>query len=278
MTYREVNTVFEAVDRLNERPEPRSSFERGASITLIARINGLMAGMTQGAAQTGTEPAGAEEIKTYLYDFTEVTFSIGDGAIPPDSLNSTKLNPAGMYGTSLFSTSSGTITQKICAVDFALVQRFAAGDIVTLTSVSHRAASIVNDSALVKYMVIVSEPKANGFLARLTAEHATIEGVYEWEGLTRDMEGTTATDRCATNLFELNKIGMNTALGTALYAGSNNWGHGQVLSGGGGLGTMTKNPLPTGGSGTGTIVIMHQDPAEHFWFYSVAPVTPACPA
>lgn len=268
--------MFDAVEKVNALAPRKDPFERGVSTTLVARIDGLMAGMTQGIAQTGTVVSGGEEIKTFLYDFSEVSFSIGDGGAP-DTLNATKINPAGMTGETAYTLPSGTVTQKICAVDFALVQRFGVGDIVTLTSISERASGAINGNLLIKYMAIVSEPKSTAFLARLTAEHATIEGVYEWVGLTRDSEGTGATSRYATNLFELNKIGVATTMGTALYSGSNNWGHGQVLSGAGGLGTMTKNALPTGGIGTGTIVILNQDPVDHFWFYSVAPVTPACP-
>ncbi len=217
-----------------------------------------MAGMTQGALQTGTVVSGGEAIKTYLYDFTEVSFSIGDGGAP-DTLAATKINTAGIAGETQYTLASGTVTQKICAVDFALAQRFDVGDIVTLTSISERAGGAVNGALLIRYMAIVSEPKSSAsFLARLTSGHATIAGLYAWTGVSVQGSGSLLGKSLAVNLFELNAVRSSenyanvlTLNGTS-YAGSSNWGHGQDTT------AISKLPLPTGSAGTGTIVQMNR--------------------
>ena len=276
VTYREVNTVFAAVDRLNRVWPSEPGPERVPQHTLVARILGLAAGFTQGETQSGAVVAGGTLVRSYLYDFQEVTFSIGDaggGSTSPAS----KLNSAGIRGETTTQTYSGPRTTIALAVDFALTQRFAAGDLVTITSICNRTSGVEADGVLVTYYAITSEPKTTTFLARLTASHATYEGVYEWVALNRDITAGGA-GRLATNLYESNQIRDADTPTTLLYEGSGNWGHGQSLSGSGGLGTMTKNALPVGAAGTGTIVIMHEGPTDHFYFYSVAPVTPACPA
>ena len=282
IAYTDLNRAFRTLERVERHEAIGTPYARDDHYAVVGVIDGLMSGFTQGAAQAGGAPVGATAIKTYLYSFTEIDWSIGDGTVPPDTINSYLTSDAGITSTDTTTlTGGGSVVSKIVAVDTALVQRFAAGDIVHLQSLAHRTGGTTSSgegTPLVRYMVIASEPKSASFLARLTATHPSIEGIYEWTALDREMTaGTVALSRAAINLYELNDIRQATSLGTDLYSGSGNWGHGQVLTGGGGLGTMTKNPLPVGGSGAGTIVHMHESPVNHFHFYSVAPVTPACP-
>ncbi len=276
LDYRALNDAFTAIERLDGEPRfgkrstaLRESFVAEITQTLPSAVQGNA--QADGTTETGT--GGATFVKAYLYDWAEVTLGVGDGITPVGSGVSWK-DAQRFRGIDLLDGAGLTPPQSYYpAVDFSPVQRYAANDLVALTRVTIRSGS--------KYSSIYSmSPLSHQaiFLARLTVDRsATGVGLYEWAGLTRSVSGTLATTRLAQNLYERNNVQLASAYGTTLYAGSNNWGHGQVLTGGGGLGTMTKNPLPVGGEGVGTIVSMHEVGVNQFVFYAVAPVTPACP-
>lgn len=142
------------------------------------------------------------------------------------------------------------------AVDFTQEQRFSVGDLVVLTRISIYAGS--------KYSAMYSaQPLGNltdGFLARLTVKHASIEGIYHWVGVGNSKTGSTIGKTAAVNLYELNAIrdcenyANVLTVGTLTFSGSNDWGHGQDVT------AVTKEPLPVGSAGTGTLVRMHKGP------------------
>ncbi len=277
LDYRALNDAFTTIERLDGSPHGQRRSAR-LNETFMAEITQTLPSAVQGNSQadgtTETGTGGATFVKAYLYDWAEVTLGVGDGITPVGTGVSWK-DAQRFRGIDLLDGAGLTAPQSYYpAVDFAPVQRYAAGDLVALTRVTIRSGS--------KYSSIYSmEPLSlqTLFLARLTVDRsATGVGLYEWAGLNRSVSGTLATNRLAQNLYEKNIVTQSGAYGTTIYAGSGNWGHGQVLTGGGGLGTMTKNPLPVGGEGVGTIVSMHEISVNQFVFYAVAPVTPACPA
>ncbi len=235
------------------------------------------------AVQGNSQTTGQGTIfKTYVYDWNEVDISSGNAGTGSGVGVSDLQGARGIdYDDSL--EEAGYYP----AIDFAPYRRYAAGDVVLLTRIAVKSGS--------SYSAMYSISPLNAvtpFLARLTAiVGGAGDGRYAWTGLSRVIEGTEVLKTEATNLYEKNRVsapGLTTALsvnGTS-WDGSATWGHGQTLTGTGAV--LTKQPLPVGAAGTGTIVIMHQshivesvgDPpttfGTAFYFYSVAPVSAAC--
>lgn len=289
LTYAVINQAFEQIEKTANAARDGGSTDAPPS-QFVAKINGLTAGATQGSTQGTDAVSGATFAKSYLYDWSEISIGVGDGASPAGTGTGLSWKDAtAAQGTG---RASGLTTTYSPAIDIATSQRFAAGDIVVLNRVAVRSGS--KYSAM--YLITASSASTS-FLARLTAKHATIAGIYAWTGLTRTLSGTVAARTAAINLYELNSIrncdnyaaaisvagvswdGSSTSAGTL-------WGHGQSLTGA--SATLTKQNLPVGAAGTGTLVQMNVthtsavsfgSPAAfgaYYSFYSVAPVSAAC--
>ena len=278
LDYKALNQAFTTIEMLESRAGVApSAFPAPSRESFVATITSLMVHAVQGATQT----TGYGTIwKAYVYDWAEVDIGYGkdgvDSGVGVDDLR-------GARGTSY---ADGTLVNEpdsqYPAIDFAPYRRYAVGDVVLLTRVSTRTGSYYSQIYAITPISAVTP-----FLARLTAIVGTSgAGRYAWTGLSRIIEGTVALKTEATNLYEMNRVstpGATSALsvnGVSL-DGSADWGHGQSLTPGAGV-SITKLPLPVGGAGTGTIVIMHQGHVLEttngtaFWFYSVAPTTGVC--
>ena len=275
LDYKALNQAFTTIEMLESRAGVApSAFPAPVRESFLATITELMADGVQGAYQTIGE---GTIWKTYVYDWVEV--DIGYGKTGADS-GVGVADLLGARGTSL--SIAKAPDSQYPAIDFAPYRRYAVGDVVLLTRVSTRTGSYYSQIYAITPISAVTP-----FLARLTAIVGTSgAGRYAWTGLSRIIEGTVALKTEATNLYEMNRVstpGSTSALsvnGVSLN-GSANWGHGQSLTPGAGV-SITKLPLPVGGVGTGTIVIMHQGhvlestDGTAFWFYSVAPTTGVC--
>lgn len=290
-----LNDAFDAVKKVQNAPASAAVLRQPDKSTFIARITGLTTDAVQGRDQTNTGTLGQRRI-AYFYKWEEIALGVGDfdtatpnGMAVRDTIASNDVVGPTAIGEKVV----GAETQKLPAVDFCPVQRYMVGDLVMLHNIIVRAGS--------KYtrLLAITLLEPLQFLARLTAKHPTIEGLYSWTGLTTatgtagntvQPAGTVALERAAVNLYELNAIRAANSYSTGLvigsqsFIGSNNWGHGQSLTGAGA--TVTKGSLPVGAAGTGTIVLMHrllhdaatstQDSSANFCFYAVPPVSAAC--
>jgi len=274
LDYKALNQAFTAIENLEGRANANSNPYGGAvRESFVAEIIGLMTDSIQGANQTTGQ---GTLFKTYVYDWKEVDISYGlDGS-------NSGVGVSDLQGARGIDYTSGvTITPPASyypAIDFAPYRRFATGDVVMLTR-----CAVKKGSTYSMMYTITPVSAVTPFLARLTSTLGS--GRYEWTGLSRIIEGTTALKTEATNLYEMNRVstpGSTTALtvNSASWGGSGNWGHGQTLTGA--STTMAQVNLPVGAAGTGTIVIMHQShvlesaAGTAFYFYSVSPVTAEC--
>lgn len=269
LDYKALNQAFTSIEDLEGRARYSPAFADVRRESFVATITGLLEGAVQGANQTTGQ---GTLWKTYVYEWYEVDISYGyEGANSGVGIFDLQGARAIDYADEI------STSHRFPAIDFAPYQRFAAGDVVQLTRMAVKSGST--------YSMMYSITPLNSispFLARLTS--LVSEGIYQWTGLSRIIEGTTALKTVATNLYEKNRI-CNPTFTTAMsvngasWDGSNNWGHGQTLTGG--SSTLTKVQLPTGAAGTGTIVMMHElhhptTGGAAFCFYAVAPVTAAC--
>jgi hypothetical protein len=276
LDYKVLNQAFDLLETVGTDPFNSLTNDKEHRETFVARIIGLTTSATQGASQSGTETVtDGVFVKAYLYDWEEVDIGVGDGASPAGSGTglstvTTKTNKGSASNTSEFVTDKGYYP----AIDFSPMRQYAANTIVLLTK------SLVRTGSKYSHMYAIT-PLATAlpFLARLTAKHATISGLYEFQGLSRIVTGNATDKTLAVNLYELNSIRNPSSYSSALsvnsnsWNGSNTWGHGQDST------NVTLLNLPVGNAGTGTIVIMNQghilesSGGTAYWFYSVNPVT-----
>lgn len=275
LDYKVLNQAFDLLETVGTDPFNTLTNAQENRETFVARIIGLTTSATQGASQATETVSGGVFVKAYLYDWEEVDIGVGDGASPAGSGTglstvTTKTNKGTASNTSEFVTDKGYYP----AIDFSPMRQYAANTIVLLTK------SLVRTGSKYSHMYAIT-PLATAlpFLARLTAKHATISGLYEFQGLSRIVTGDATNKTLAVNLYELNSIRNPSSYSSVLsvnsnsWNGSNNWGHGQDST------NVTLFNLPVGGAGAGTIVIMNQGHVLEstngttYWFYSVSPVT-----
>jgi hypothetical protein len=273
LDYKALNQAFTSIEKMDGKAQDGGSYEGAHRESFIATITGLMTDSLQGENQTTGQ---GTLFKTYVYDWNEVDISYGSAGV------GSGVGVSDLQGARGIDYADGvTITAPASyypAIDFAPYRRFAEGDVVLLTRCAVKSGSTYS-----MMYTITPVSAVTPFLARLTSTLGS--GRYTWTGLSRIIEGTVALKTEATNLYEMNKVstpGSTSALSvnSASWGGSNNWGHGQTLTGASTI--MAQVNLPVGAAGTGTIVIMHQShvlesaAGTAFYFYSVAPVTAEC--
>lgn len=250
LDYKALNQAFTAIENLEARKNgDPSAFAGVQHDSFVAMITGLMTDSVQGAAQTTGQ---GTLVKAYLYNWAEIKISYGAAGVGTGVGVEDQMGARGIG----FTDSIAPPNSYYPAVDFTQEQRFSVGDLVVLTRISIYAGS--------KYSAMYSaQPLGNltdGFLARLTVKHASIEGIYHWVGVGNSKTGSTIGKTAAVNLYELNAIrdcenyANVLTVGTLTFSGSNDWGHGQDVT------AVTKEPLPVGSAGTGTLVRMHKGP------------------
>ena len=250
LDYRALNQAFTAIENLEARKNGYAVQPGGVQHdSFVAMITGLMTDSVQGAAQTTGQ---GTLVKAYLYNWTEIKISYGAAGIGSGVGVEDQKGARGIGFTDAIAPPNSYYP----AVDFTQEQRFSQGDLVVLTRISIYAGS--------KYSAMYSaQPLGNltdGFLARLTLKHASIEGIYHWSGVGNATTGSTIGKTAAVNLYELNAIrdcenyANVLTVGTLTFSGSNDWGHGQDVT------AVTKDPLPVGSAGTGTLVRMYKGP------------------
>jgi len=293
ITAAHLNDTFEAVERVRGTPlaQPKVVPRVG---TILARIRDLTTDAVQGVAQgTTVGTSGATARQCWLYDWEEVGFGVGDWEATPGTGSTMSQTGPEQVAGGVQGELVGDATYVPC-VDFSPQPRLISGDLVLLRPMQVRLGS--------KYVsmlaLVLLEPTT--FLARLTSKES-VDGVYRFVGVTAQvtqMLGSSSV-RPAVNLYEINALrsrsssyasvlALTEAATTTTFSGSNDWGHGQSLTGAGA--TVTKGTLPVGGTGTGTIVVMHRAVIEYdtgtpraadtayFCFYAVPPVSAACDA
>lgn len=250
LDYKALNQAFTAIENLEARKNgDPAQFGGVQHDSFVAMITGLMTDSVQGAAQTTGQ---GTLVKAYLYNWAEIKISYGAAGVGSGVGVEDQKGARGIG----FTDSIAPPNSYYPAVDFTQEQRFSVGDLVVLTRISIYAGS--------KYSAMYSaQPLGNltdGFLARLTVKHASIEGIYHWVGVGNSKTGSTIGKTAAVNLYELNAIrdcenyANVLTVGTLTFSGSNDWGHGQDVT------AVTKQPLPVGSAGTGTLVRMHKGP------------------
>jgi len=293
ITAAHLNDTFEAVERVQNTPiGQRSMLPRGG--TILARIRDLTTDAVQGVAQgTNVGASGATARTVWMYDWEEVQFGVADfEATPGVGSTFSHTGPPQVEGGTQ-SELVGDTTYVPC-IDFAPQPRLISGDLVLLRPMQVRVGS--------KYVSMLAcvllEPTT--FLARLISKES-VDGVYRFVAVNAQVTQILGSSsvRPAVNLYEINALRsrsssyasvltMTEGTTTTTFSGSNNWGHGQSLTGAGA--TVTKGTLPVGGTGTGTLVVMHRAVIEYdtgtpraadtayFCFYAVPPVTAVCDA
>ena len=250
LDYKALNQAFTAIENLEARKNgDPAQFGGVQHDSFVAMITGLMTDSVQGAAQTTGQ---GTLVKAYLYNWAEIKISYGAAGVGSGVGVEDQKGARGIG----FTDSIAPPNSYYPAVDFTQEQRFSVGDLVVLTRISIYAGS--------KYSAMYSaQPLGNltdGFLARLTAKHASIEGIYHWVGVGNSKTGSTIGKTAAVNLYELNAIrdcenyANVLTVGTLTFSGSNDWGHGQDVT------AVTKEPWPIGSAGTGTLVRMYKGP------------------
>jgi len=250
LDYKALNQAFTAIENLEARKNgDRVQFGGVQHDSFVAMITGLMTDSVQGAAQTTGQ---GTLIKSYLYNWAEIKISYGDAGVGSGVGVEDQKGARGIGFTNEITPPNSYYP----AVDFTQDQRFSPGDLVVLTRISIYAGS--------KYSAMYcAQPLSNltdGFLARLTVKHASIEGIYHWSGVGNASTGSTIGKTAAINLYELNAIrdcenyANVLTVGTLTFSGTNDWGHGQVVT------SVTKEPLPVGSAGSGTLVRMYKGP------------------
>lgn len=292
----DLNKAIDAVKRVQNTVTPAARLPQPDKNAFVARVTGLTDSAIQGRAQVdSTATAYGERRIAYFYKWEEIALGVADYESTPgtgSAVRDTLFSEIADGPTAMGEKTVSSVIERLPAVDFCPVQRFMVGDLVMLHGIIVRK----NSKYMRMFAMTLLEPLH--FLARLTAQHPTIDGIYEWTGLTTTTgaasdpqpAGTISFERAAINLYELNAIRAANSYSTGLtidstsFVGSNNWGHGQSLTGAGA--TVTKQKLPVGDAGTGTIVMMHRllhdaatstlDISANFCFYAVPPVSAAC--
>jgi len=294
ITAAHLNDTFEAVEHVQNTPiGQRSMLPRGG--TILARIRGLTTDAVQGVGQgTNVGASGATARKCWMYDWEEVQFGVADFEVTP-GVGSTFSHTG---PTQVEGGTQGELEDDatyVPCIDFAPQPRLIDGDLVLLRPMQVRVGS--------KYVSMLAcvllEPTT--FLARLISP-TDEEGVYLFAAITAQVSQilSFSTLRPAVNLYEVNALRslsssftnvltMTEGGITTTFSGTNNWGHGQSLNEDNTANaTVTKQPLPTGGAGSGTLVVMHRAVIEYntatprvattayFCFYAVSPVVAEC--
>ena len=250
LDYRALNQAFTTIENLEARKNGDAVQPGGVQHdSFVAMITGLMTDSVQGAAQTTGQ---GTLVKAYLYNWAEIKISYGAAGVGSGVGVEDQKGARGIGFTNDITPPNSYYP----AVDFTQEQRFSVGDLVVLTRISIYAGS--------KYSAMYSaQPLGNltdGFLARLTVKHASIEGIYDWVGVGNSKTGSTIGKTAAVNLYELNAIrdcenyANVLTVGTLTFSGTNDWGHGQDVT------AVTKEPLPVGSAGSGTLVRMYKGP------------------
>jgi len=295
ITAANLNEVFDAVEQVRAVPRSTRSSQPRLAETCVARIVGLTTDAVQGVGQSTTvSTSGATARAAWLYNWEEVQLGVADFEATPGTGSCVSVTGDGQVVGGIRGEVNGE-TIYVPAVDFTPEPRLLAGDLVLLRRVLIRQSSKYHSM-----WAIVSLLEPTTFLARLTSKHATVDGVYFFAGVTASVTqiiGASTGNRPAINLYEVNAIRdadasyasvlTNTeGANTTTYSGSDNWGHGQSLTGAGA--TVTKTSMPVGNAGTGSIVVMHRALVHYaagtprtadrayFAFYAVPPVTAAC--
>jgi hypothetical protein len=293
MSHGQLNNAFDAVKKIQNTPNAANTIPIPPKHAIVARITGLTDSAEQGRDQTNSGTTGNRRL-AFIYKWEEIslsidptTFATRDAIFSSDDVGPTAIGEKDVV-------SGGTTTkQRLPAIDFHPVQRFMVGDLVMLHAIIARFDSVY------KRMYAITSLMPDCFLARLTAKHASIVGIYSWVGLTYGTAvsgdafqpaGTIASERAAINLYELNAIRAANSYSTGLtisstsFVGSNDYAHGQNLAAAGA--TIANLGLPVGAAGTGTIVMMHrllhdadtssQDSSANYCFYAVPPISATC--
>ena len=294
ITAAHLNDTFEAVERVRGTPigEPSRLPRTG---TILARIRDLTTDAVQGVDQgTNVGVSGATARSCWMYDWEEVQFGVADFESTPGVGSTFSHTGPEQVNGGVQGELDGDTTYVPC-VDFCPQPRLISGDLVLLRPMQVRVGS--------KYVSMLAcvllEPTT--FLARLTAKES-VDGVYRFAAVTAQVSQILAssTVRPAVNLYEINALRsrsssyasvltMTEGATTTTFSGSNDWGHGQSLNQDNTANaTVTKDTLPVGGAGTGTLVVMHRAVIEYntetprgadtayFCFYAVSPVTAEC--
>ncbi len=257
LDYKALNEAFTAIEDLQgaarTTQNPYSGTQRES---FVAKVVGLMTGAVQGANQatSSTETVtGGIFVQSYIYDWAEVSIGCGDG-ISPVGTGVSHTDLQGARGIDYVDALGDKGYYP--AIDFSPDQRYAENDLVLLTRTSVRSGSRYTDM----YAMSPLGTAGNMFLARLTAKHGSISGLYEWKAITSQQIGVLTNKSLAINLYELNAIRdcenySNTLVVNGVsYNGSNNWAHGQDAT------LVSKLNLPVGAAGTGTLVSMYRGP------------------
>lgn len=257
LDYKDLNQAFTTIENLESQANANPQAYGGAvRESFVAKVTGLMTSATQGASQgtSSTETVtGGVFVQSYLYDWAEVSIGCGDGLTPVGTgIAHVDLQAArGIDYLDALATSG-----YYPAIDFSPDQRFSENDLVILTRTAIRSGS--RYSAM--YAMIPLSTANTTFLARLTAKHGSISGLYEWSAITTQLTGALSNKSMAVNLYELNSIrdcenySNPLVVNGTSYNGSNNWAHGQDAT------LVSKLNLPVGAAGTGTIAHMHRGP------------------
>jgi hypothetical protein len=289
MSHGQLNNAFDAVKKIQNTPNAANTIPIPPKHAIVARITGLTDSAGQGRDQTNTGATGNRRL-SFIYKWEEISLSIDsysfatrDAIFSSDDVGPTAIGEKSVNGS----------IQRLPAIDFHPVQRFMVGDLVMLHAIIARFDSVY------KRMYAITSLMPDCFLARLTAKHASIVGIYSWVGLTYGTAvsgdsfqpaGTVGNERAAINLYELNAIRAANSYSTGLtisstsFVGSNDYAHGQNLAAAGA--TIANLGLPVGAAGTGTIVMMHrllhdadtssQESSANYCFYAVPPISATC--
>ena len=291
ITAQNINDTFDAVEKVRAMPQASRGMVQPKAMTVLGRIVGCTTDAVQGVGQATTVGSGATARRAWLYDWEEVQLGVADfEATPGVGSCVSHTGPANVAG-GLQGEIDGS-TDYVPAIDFTPEARLVNGDLVLLQRILVREAS--------KYpsmWAVVSLLEPTTFLARLTSKHS-VDGVYFFSAVTATQPLASSAVRPAVNLYEVNAIrerlsstyasvlALTEGATTTTFSGSNNWGHGQSLTGAGA--TVTKGTMPVGAAGTGSLVVMHRAVVEwdtstpreaitaYYCFYAVPPVSAAC--
>jgi len=290
ITAANLNDVFETIEHVQGSSQVVGGADVRPYPTIIARIVGCTTDAVQGVGQATTVgTSGATARRAWLYNWEEVQLGVADWeATPGVGSCVSHTGPEQVNGGFQSQLTGDTI--YVPAIDFTPEARLAPGDLVALNLAHVRIGS--------KYVqvAVVSLLEPTTFLARLTSKHA-VDGVYFFSAVTATQPLALSTVRPAVNLYEINAIrsrsstyasvlALTEGSATTTFSGSNDWGHGQSLTGAGA--TVTKSTMPVGAAGTGSLVVMHRAVVEwdtttpreaitaYYCFYAVPPVSAAC--
>lgn len=291
ITAQNINDTFDAVEKVRAMAQPSRGMVQPKAMTVLGRIVGCTTDAVQGVGQATTVASGATARRAWLYDWEEVQLGVADFEATPGVGSCVSHTGPGNVAGGLQGEIDGS-TDYVPAIDFTPEARLITGDLVLLQRVLVRSASKYDSM-----WAVVSLLEPTTFLARLTSKHA-VDGVYFFSSVTATQPLASSTVRPAVNLYEVNAIrerlsstyasvlALTEGATTTTFSGSNNWGHGQSLTGAGA--TVTKGTMPVGAAGTGSLVVMHRAVVEwdtstpreaitaYYCFYAVPPVSAAC--